>query len=141
MSYYNNHVDNNHVAGFDTLGAAKQLEESGLPRKPAETIVEVFNDGLASVVGQLATKADLQTTEATLKGQIGDLRGHIGGLEGKIGGLEGQIGDLRGHIGSLEGKIGDLKGSNSRFAYTILGLMIALEVLPVLPLLPFWPGS
>ena len=120
MSYYNNHVDNKHVAGFDTLGAAKQLEESGLPRKPAETIVEVFNDGLASVVGQLATKADLQTTEATLKGQIGDLRGHIGGLEGKIG---------------------DLKGSNSRFAYTILGLMIALEVLPVLPLLPFWPGS
>ena len=124
MSYYNNHVDNKHVAGFDTLGAAKQLEESGLPRKPAETIVEVFNDGLVSVVGQLATKADLQATEATLKGDIGDLKGQIGDLKGDIGDLKGQIGDLKGDIG-------DLKSHVSTFGLVIAGTVIAIIALIV----------
>ena len=103
-------TDNNHVTGFDTLGAAKQLEESGLPRKSAETIVEVFDNGLASVVGQLATKADLQTTEATLKGDIGDLKGQIGDLKGDIG-------DLKSHV--------------STFGLVIAGTVIAIIALIV----------
>ena len=41
---------------FDTLGAAKRLEEAGFERERAEAIVKEIHEGR----GELATKADIQ---------------------------------------------------------------------------------
>ena len=54
---------------FDTLGAARDLEASGIERRQAEAIAGAIRNGQ----GDLATKADLAAVKADLAGVRAEL--------------------------------------------------------------------
>ena len=51
---------------FDTLSAARSLEDAGIAAKQAEAIVRAINSSGEAT----ATKADLETATAQLRGEI-----------------------------------------------------------------------
>ena len=51
---------------FDTLTAARDLEEAGVERRQAEAIASAIRNGQ----GELATKADLETAVATIRADL-----------------------------------------------------------------------
>jgi len=51
---------------FDTLTAARELEAAGLDRRQAEAIAKTVRNGQ----GELATKADLDSTAAALRADL-----------------------------------------------------------------------
>ena len=63
------------AAVFDTLEAAKHLQEAGFERTQAEAIVKVMRDG----EGELATKSDIESLRKDLKNDINWLKWLAGG--------------------------------------------------------------
>jgi len=53
-------------ASFDTLTAAREFEAAGLDRRQAEAIAKTVRNGQ----GELATKADLDSTAAALRADL-----------------------------------------------------------------------
>lgn len=52
---------------FDSLSAARRLQEAGLEQGPAEAIAEMTCEAIAASREDLATKTDLAALEARLK--------------------------------------------------------------------------
>ena len=62
------------TAVFDTLKAARQLEDAGIETRQAEAIVstmaKAFDDSVATKADLAALKADLQQVKAELKAEL-----------------------------------------------------------------------
>ena len=54
------------TATFDTLAAARNMEDAGLPREAAEAVAGAIRNGQ----GELATKADLAALEARMPAML-----------------------------------------------------------------------
>ena len=59
---------------FDTLKAVKALRNAGFDEAQAEAVVETVGDAM---VGNVASKSDLQQTEARLLTETADLRSEL----------------------------------------------------------------
>jgi gas vesicle protein len=106
------------IASIDTHRIVKRLIEAGFSDVQAETVTDVVRETHQQSMADLATKADLQSTEARLEAKIKDLRtelkGDIADLRAEIKGdiadlraeLKGDIADLR---AELKGDIADLR--------------------------------
>lgn len=55
---------------FDSLSAARRLQEAGLDQGPAEAIAETMRKATAANREDLATKTDLAALEARLKAEM-----------------------------------------------------------------------
>ncbi len=66
------------TAVFDTLNAARQLEDAGIETRQAEAIVstmaKAFDDSVATKADLAALKADIAAVKAELKQDNADLR-------------------------------------------------------------------
>ena len=66
------------TAVFDTLKAARHLEDAGIETRQAEAIVttmaKAFDDSVATKADLAAVKADLGAVKAELKQDIADLK-------------------------------------------------------------------
>ena len=54
------------TAAFDTLTAARRMEEAGMKREQAEAVAEAVRSAAESDLEHLATKSDLATLRAEL---------------------------------------------------------------------------
>ncbi|MCY4357069.1 MAG: hypothetical protein OXD01_06055 [Gammaproteobacteria bacterium] len=72
---------------FDTLTAAKKLQDTGLNQRQAEAIALVVKNSQ----GNLVTIADLQVVKTELHTALEKLDGRIDGLEGRIDGLRDML--------------------------------------------------
>ena len=54
------------AAAFDTLAAARDMENAGLPREAAEAVAGAIRAGQ----GELATKADLDTLQSATRADL-----------------------------------------------------------------------
>ena len=55
---------------FDSLSAARRLQEAGLEQGPAEAIAETLREATAANRDDLATKTDLSALEVRLKAEM-----------------------------------------------------------------------
>ena len=79
------------TAAFDTLAAARAIEASGLQRPQAEAIA----DAIRAAQGELATRADLQTTTSELRA---DLQTTTSELRADLAELRTEFANLRADI-------------------------------------------
>ncbi len=62
------------AAAFDTLTAARRMEDAGMKREQAEAVAEAVRTAAESDREELATKADLADVKGELKADISSLR-------------------------------------------------------------------
>ena len=65
------------AAAFDTLTAARRMEEAGMKREQAEAVAEAVRSAAEADLEHLATKSDLADAKAELKGDIAGLRAEL----------------------------------------------------------------
>ena len=73
---------------FDTLQAAKHLQESGVERKQAEAIVRVMHDGQGELVTKsdiIQLQADIGRLETELKGELKEHKNYISWIKWGLG--------------------------------------------------------
>lgn len=58
------------TAAFDTLTAARRMEEAGMKREQAEAVAEAVRTAADADLEHLATKADLAMLKADLEGNL-----------------------------------------------------------------------
>ncbi len=62
------------AAAFDTLAAARRMEEAGMKREQAEAVAEAVRSAAESGREELATKTDLAGVKAELKADLAELK-------------------------------------------------------------------
>ncbi|MCY4547813.1 MAG: hypothetical protein OXC28_05545 [Defluviicoccus sp.] len=72
------------AVAFDTLTAARRMEEAGMKREQAEAVAQAVRSAAESGREELATKTDLAAVKAELKAGMAALRVEI---KGDISGL------------------------------------------------------
>ena len=98
-------------AAFDTLAAARQLEDAGITRQHAEAIATVVRAGQ----GELATKGDIGELDTRLTGQISELDTR----------LTGQIKNLDDKVTTGFGTLRWIVGVNFAMTMAILATLLA----------------
>ncbi len=106
------------AAAFDTLAAARRMEEAGMKREQAEAVAEAVRSAAESGREELATKTDLAGVKAELKADLADL---------KV--------ELKGDISALRVELVDRMQSSERRMYAAVfgvgGLLFAaLKLVP-----------
>jgi chromosome segregation ATPase len=94
---------------FDTLEHARRLEDAGVPRPQAEAHAALFAEML---IGEVATKTDLDGIRAELRdarGEIKEIRGEIKEIRGEINEIRGEIKDIRFDIDGLRVEIAGVR--------------------------------
>ncbi len=65
------------IAAFDTLSAARRMEEAGMKREQAEAVAEAVRSAAGADREDLATKADLADVKTELKADSASLRAEL----------------------------------------------------------------
>ena len=65
------------TAAFDTLTAARRMEDAGMKREQAEAVAEAVRSATGADREDLATKADLADVKAELKADSASLRAEL----------------------------------------------------------------
>ncbi len=65
------------IAAFDTLTAARRMEDAGMKREQAEAVAEAVRSATGADREDLATKADLADVKAELKADSASLRAEL----------------------------------------------------------------
>ena len=65
------------IAAFDTLSAARRMEDAGMKREQAEAVAEAVRSATGADREDLATKADLADVKAELKADSASLRAEL----------------------------------------------------------------
>ena len=65
------------IAAFDTLSAARRMEDAGMKREQAEAVAEAVRSAAGADRDDLATKADLADVKAELKADSASLRAEL----------------------------------------------------------------
>lgn len=65
------------IAAFDTLTAARRMEDAGMKREQAEAVAEAVRSATGADREDLATKADLADVKAELKADSALLRAEL----------------------------------------------------------------
>ena len=128
------------AAAFDTLTAARRMEDAGMKREQAEAVAAAVRSAAESGREELATKADIAAlgTEisalgAELKADIAALRAEFQAeLQGEIAALRAE---LQGEIAALRTEFVDRVQSTERRIYAAVfgagGLLFAaLKLVP-----------
>ena len=80
---------------FDTLAAARDLENAGLERPVAEAVASAIRAGQ----GELVTKADLRAEISRLDGRLDGFGRRLDGFGSRLDGLQSRINGLQWVIG------------------------------------------
>ena len=67
------------AAAFDTLAAARRMEDAGMKREQAEAVAEAVRTAAESGREELATKTDLAGVKAELKADLAELKVELKG--------------------------------------------------------------
>ena len=89
---------------IDTLQFADRLKDSGFENRQAEGMARALGDVLASALGHLATKSDLET----------------------------EITKVSARIEALDAKV-DAFGTQIRFVFAALAVLLALDLIDTVP--------
>ena len=65
------------IAAFDTLTAARRMEDAGMKREQAEAVAEAVRSAAGADREDLATKADLADAKAELKADLADVKAEL----------------------------------------------------------------
>ena len=99
---------------FDTLKAARTLEEAGFEKAQAEavvtTVTTVVGDAIEAFARDLVTKDQFAETAARLHGESTEQRGEFVELRGEFAELKGDFVELRGEFAELKGDFVELRG-------------------------------
>lgn len=99
---------------FDTLKAARTLEEAGFERAQAEAVVatttSVVRHGIEAFARDLVTKDQFAVTASGLHDDSAELRGDFAQLKGDFVELRGEFAELKGDFVELRGEFAELKG-------------------------------
>ena len=99
---------------FDTLEAAKTLEEAGFERAQAEavvaTVTSVVRLGIEAFARDLVTRDQFSDTAAALHADSVEVKGDFAQLKGDFVELRGEFAELKGDFVELRGEFAELKG-------------------------------
>ena len=113
------------AAAFDTLTAARRMEDAGMKREQAEAVAEAVRTAAESGREELATKTDLAGVKAELKADMAALKADLADL--KV--------EFKGDISTLRVELVDRIQSGERRMYAAVfgvgGLLFAaLKLVP-----------
>ena len=116
---------------FDTLKAAKSLEEAGFGQAQAEAVVDtvtsVVHHGTELFARDLVTKDQFAETASRLHGDFVELRGEFAQLKGDFVELRGEFAELKGDFVELRGEFAELRGE-MHAGFAQLRAEFALEI-------------
>ena len=121
------------TAAFDTLTAARRMEEAGMKREQAEAVAEAVRSAAEADLEHLATKSDLAAVRAELKADIAALGAE---LKADIAALKAEFeGNLESGLAGLRAELVDRMQSTERRMYAAVfgvgGLLFAaLKLVP-----------
>ena len=121
------------AAAFDTLTAARRMEEAGMKREQAEAVAEAVRSAAKADLEHLATKADLAAVKAEIKADIAALRAE---LKADIAALKAEFeGNFESGLAGLRAELVDRMQSTERRMYAAVfgvgGLLFAaLKLVP-----------
>lgn len=99
---------------FDTLEHARRLEDAGVPRPQAEAHAALFAEML---LGEVATKTDLDGVRADIQDVRRELRGEFDEIHGEIKEIRGEFQVLRGEFNALRTEVrGEINGVRGEIA-------------------------
>ena len=96
---------------IDTLQFADRLKDSGFENRQAEGMARVLGDVLASALGHLPTKSDLDALDTKLSARIDALDAKVEALDTKVEALGTQI----------------------KFVFAALAVLLALGLIDTVP--------
>ena len=103
---------------IDTLQFADRLKDSGFENRQAEGMARVLGDVLASALGHLATKSDLETEITKVSARIDALDAKVDALDTKVGALDTKVEAL---------------GTQIKFVFAALAILLALGLVDTVP--------
>ena len=107
---------------IDTLQFADRLKDSGFENRQAEGMARVLGDVLASALGHLATRSDLDALDTKLSARIDALDAKVDALDTKVEALDTK----------LSAKIEAL-GTQIKFVFAALAILLALGLVDTVP--------
>ncbi len=123
---------------FDTLKAARTLEEAGFEQAQAEavvaTVTSVVHHEIEAFARDLVTKDQFAETASGLHDESTELRGDFAQLKGDFVELRGEFAELKGDFVELRGEFAELKAdfvqlrSEMHAGFAELRAEVALEL-------------
>ena len=99
---------------FDTLKAAKTLEEAGFEQAQAEaavaTVTSVVHHGIEAFARDLVTKDQFAETTSGLHGESVELRGDFAQLRTEFAELKADFAELKADFAQLRAEFAELRG-------------------------------
>ena len=121
------------TAAFDTLTAARRMEDAGMKREQAEAVAEAVRSAAGADREELATKADVGDAKAELKADLAEFRAEF---KADLAVLKADFeGKLESGLATLRAEIVDRLQSTERRMYAAVfgvgGLLFAaLRLVP-----------
>ena len=90
------------AAAFDTLTAARRMEDAGMKREQAEAVAEAVRTAAEADLEHLATKADLGDVKAELKADLAVLKTDLGDAKAE---LKADLAVLKTDLGGVKAEL------------------------------------